>query len=172
MHFLDRDGDLFIEKYPAIEEALWETHRFLKTKGVLLVDTEFQEVHEMNPISLVSKAFEIWKKRYINENELIDLIENSNFCNRHYLGPPNYTFFTNDHVFHKIDVLTDPDMNTTLSCFGIMENTGKLEEVKQLIKEKITDSTLDELKEKYSKKLRIYGLYTNVFAQKKVTSVS
>ena len=172
LHHLDQDEDVFKEKYPAIEEALRETYRVLKPNGVLLIDTVFQEVHEMNPISLAPKAFEIWKKRYINENDLIDLIENSNFSNLHYLGRPNCTNFTADHVFHRIDALVDQDLNTTLSCFGIMKSTGELEEVKQLIREKIADGTIDELKEKYSRKLRTHGLHTNVFAQKKVTSKS
>ena len=50
-----------------------------------------------------------------------------------------------------------------------MESTGELEEVKQLIREKIADGTINELKEKYNRKLRTNGLHTNVFAQKKIT---
>lgn len=172
LHHLDRDEDVLKEKYPAIEEALRETHRVLKPNGVLLIDTVFQEVHEINPVSLAPKAFEIWKKRYINENDLIDLIENSNFSNLHYLGRPNCTNFTDDHVFHRIDALVDPDLNTTISCLGIMDRTGELEEVKQLIREKIADGTIDEIKEKCSRKLRSHGEHINVFAQKKVTRKS
>ena len=72
-------------------------------------------------------------------------------------------------MFHRIEALIDPDLKSTISCLGLMESTGELEEVKQLIREKIADGTINELKEKYNRKLRTNGLHTNVFAQKKIT---
>ena len=169
LHHLDRDEDVLERKHPAIEEALRETYRVLKPNGVVLIDILFKEMTEINPISLAPKALEIWKKRYVDEDDLVDLLESSNFSNLHYLGRPNCTYFTKDHMFHRIEALIDPDLKSTISCLGLMESTGELEEVKQLIREKIADGTIKELKEKYNRKLRTNGLHTNVFAQKKIT---
>lgn len=172
LHHLDRDEDILEGKHPRVEEALKETYRVLKPNGVLLIDILFREMTEINPISLAPKALEIWKKRYVDEDVLVDLLENSNFSNLHYLGRPNCTYFTKDHMFHRIEALVDPDLKTTISCLGLMESTGELEEVKRLIREKIADGTIDELKEKCNRKLRTNGLHTNVFAQKKTKKLN
>lgn len=170
LHHVDKKEDAAEGKYPVIEQSLNEAYRVLKPNGVLVVEELFDESHTVNPISLAPKASEIWKKRFIHENDLIDLIENSKFSNLHCLSKPNSSVFARHHWFHRIEGLLEPQVEPKLPFLTIMEETGEFEGVKKLIREKINDGTIDELKKKLSRYMRVNGLTTTVFTQKKLTT--
>ena len=67
LHHLDRLEDTLEAKCTAIEATIKEAHCVLKPNGVLLVDTLFSKSHEINPIYLAPKAFEIWKNDIITK---------------------------------------------------------------------------------------------------------
>ena len=168
LHHLDRLEDTLEAKYPAIEATIWEANRVLKPNGVLLVDTIFSKSHEINPIYLAPKAFEIWKKRYCHENFLIDFIKENKFVNLHYLGRPNCTFFANDAYFDRFEILMNPELHNTISSLRVIEETGELNEVMQLVRTKIEDGTIDQLRRSFTRKQRTLGCHTTVYAQKPV----
>ena len=143
----------------------------LKPNGVLLVDTIFSKSHEINPIYLAPKAFEIWKKRYCNENFLIDFIKENKFVNLHYLGRPNCTFFVNDAYFDRFEILMNPELHNTISSLRVIEETGELNEVMQLVRTKIEDGTIDQLRRSFTRKQRTLGCHTTVYAQKPVIDI-
>ena len=169
LHHLDRLEDTLEAKYPAIEATIKEANRVLKPNGVLLVDTIFSKSHEINPIYLAPKAFEIWKKRYYNENYLIDFMEKNKFVNLHYLGRPNCTFFANDGCSDRFEILMNPELHNSISSFRIVEETGELDEIIQLVKTKMKDGTIDKLSRSFERKQRTLGCHTTVFAQKSTT---
>ena len=166
LHHLDRLEDTLEAKYPAIEATIREANCVLKPNGVLLVDTIFSKSHEIKPICLAPKAFEIWKKRYYNENYLIDFMQENKFVNLHYIGRPNCTFFANDAYFDRFEILMNPEMHNTISSLRVIEETGELNEVMQLVRTKIEDGTLDKLSRGFTRKQRTLGCHTTVYAQK------
>ena len=166
LHHLDRLEDTLEAKYPAIEATIREANCVLKPNGVLLVDTIFSKNHEIDPICLAPKAFEIWKKRYYNQNYLIDFMEKNNFVNLHYLGRPNCTFFANDAYFDRFEMLMNPEMYNTISSLRVIEETGELNDVMQLVRTKIEDGTLDKLRRSFTRKQRTLGCHTTIYAQK------
>ena len=166
LHHLDRLEDALEAKYPAIEATIKEANRVLKPNGVLLVDTIFSKSHEINPIYLAPKAFEIWKKRYYNENFLIDFMVKNNFVNLHYLGRPSCTFFANAAYFDRLEILMNPKLHNSISSFRIIEETGELDEITQLVRTKIEDGTIDKLRRSFQRKQRTLGCHTTVYAQK------
>ena len=151
-------------KYPVA--TLREVNRVLKPNSALLVDTIFSKSHEIGPIYLAEKASEISKKRFLNGHYLIDFIEKSDFANLYYLGRPNCSFFVKDNIPDIVEVILNSEWHNTYSSLKVKEQTGELEEVRELIRTKVTDGTIDELKSSFTRKQRTFGCHTTVFAQK------
>ena len=65
----------------------------------------------------------------------------------------------------------NPELHNTISSLRVIEETGELNEVMQLVRTKIEDGTIDQLRRSFTRKQRTLGCHTTVYAQKPVIDI-
>ena len=87
------------------------------------------------------------------------------FTDTTYTHHPNGCLLQRD-IYEDIQRISDPEWRAYLSQYRLVEKSGELQNLIDVVKEKVNEGTLNEFREGLNENLRLYGHHVTVFAKK------
>ena len=152
-------------KFPNLVKSIREAYRVLKPNGVLLIDTSFEQNINASYISLAPKALELWKKAFIHEREILDILREEKFQNIFCVNRPGTTL-SRTSAFQDPELILDSGFRGNLSEWSFVDRTGELDGIIELINRKKEEGKLEEFRQVQNRLYMQVGEQTTIFARK------
>jgi len=154
------------DDYPNLIESLKHSYRILRSGGVLMLDTMFEEnIDSFWWTSLCPKASKTMKRTRIKKEDLFQVLRELDFTDISYIARPNSSFIRRD-IYDSIENIGDAHWRSYLSQYKLVETSGELDGLIDIVQKKIEEGTLQEFFAELNRNLLTYGHHVTVFAKK------
>lgn len=154
------------EDYPNLIESLKQSFRLLSQGGVIMLDTMFEEnINSFWWTSLCPKAARTMQRTRIKKEDLFQVLREIGFSDINVVMRPNSSFMKRD-IYDRIDQIGDAHWRSYLSQYRLVERSGELDNLIDIVQKKVVEGKLDEFREELNKNLMVYGHHVTVFAKK------